>query len=96
MLFVFKENDEAKILVKALREVSAGTQAGADFFSQNVPTNHPARVSRIRVGYRANGSRRIDEKKLRVRKVVYLPGKVVSSEHIRAVTSVGIGELPNF
>lgn len=69
-----KLTEEAKLIVAALGEISPGTQASADFFNQDLPEGHPARVSRTSVWYWANGSKRIDDNKLRVWKIIYPPG----------------------
>jgi hypothetical protein len=69
-----KATEESKLIMDALGEISPGTQASADFFNADLPDGHPARESRISVWHWANGSKRIDEKKLRVWKVIYPPG----------------------
>ena len=66
--------EEAKLIVSALGEISPGTQASADFFNEDLPEGHPARITRATVWSWANGQKRVDEKKLRVWKIIYPPG----------------------
>ena len=66
--------EEAKLIVATLGDISPGTQASADFFNQDIPDGHPARISRQTVWSWANGEKRVAEEKLRVWKVIYPPG----------------------
>ena len=61
-----QETAESVLIVAALGDISAGTQASADYFNESLPENHPARVSRQTVWHWANGSKRVSDARLRV------------------------------
>ncbi len=60
-----QETAESVLIVAALGDISAGTEASADFFNKGFPEKHPARVSRQTVWHWANGSKRVSDYRLR-------------------------------
>lgn len=63
-LLEIQETDESKLIMAALGDLSAGTQASADFFNEGLPEE--IRVSRQAVWSWANGSMKVSDLRLRI------------------------------
>lgn len=59
------ETHESYLIVAALGDISAGTQASADLFNNGLNEKHPWRVSRQTVWSWGNGSKRVSDSRLR-------------------------------
>lgn len=59
------ETQETALITGSLGDISAGTQASADFFNNGLDKKHPARVSRQTVWSWGNGSKRVSDTRLR-------------------------------
>lgn len=64
-LLEITETQESYLIAEALGDISAGTQASADFFNNGLEEKHPARVSRQTVWSWGNGSKRVSDTRLR-------------------------------
>lgn len=64
-LLEFTETRESYLIAAALGEISAGSQASADFFNNGLGDKHPARVSRQTVWSWGNGSKRVSDNRVR-------------------------------
>lgn len=65
------ETQESYLVVAALGDISAGTQASADFFNNGLEKKHPARVSRQTVWSWGNGLKRVSDTRLRFWRQVF-------------------------
>lgn len=86
-LLAITETHESYLIAAALGEISAGTQASADFFNNGLKDDHPARVSRQTVWSWGNGSKRVSDSRLRFWKLAF------PAEDPRHQLAVAIGEF---
>lgn len=84
-----QETQESDLIVAALGDLSAGTQASADYFNDGLPEKHPARVSRQTVWSWANGSKRVSDARLRFWKLFF---EAKDARHALAISIVNFRE----